>query len=151
MYPHLVIEPYQIYSLDGHYTSRIIHFTLYQGQATLANMGIPPDPPHTEADDYDEDEVSNFYDSDAGECFPEAERWSSEELDHSEDGDSSATEGNPEQHEQDCSRNPGRWELGIEAFQNCGCCKASETSLLLATADNPTTIEATANELEGIM
>ncbi|KAL8698146.1 MAG: hypothetical protein Q9224_001984 [Gallowayella concinna] len=142
MYPNLLIEPYQTNIRDDFYDSRIIHFTLYEGQATLVDMGIPSDP-HTKVDNYDEGEVSNFYDSDADESLREEERWSSEELDYSEDGDTSDIEGKPVQHTPECTRNANRWKLGTEAFKNCGCGKENETMV-----DAPTTNEATANELE---
>ncbi|KAL8810403.1 MAG: hypothetical protein Q9200_002615 [Gallowayella weberi] len=108
MYPNLVIEPYQKYYLaDDYYTSRIIHFTLYDGQATLVNMGIPADP-HINVDDYDQDEVSNFFDSGAGENFPSPERSSSDELEYSEDGDTSDIEERPVHHKEDCPRYANR-------------------------------------------
>ncbi|KAI4101254.1 MAG: hypothetical protein LQ339_005181 [Xanthoria mediterranea] len=83
LYPNLTIEPPQRPRMDYPYPSGIIYFTLYEGQAHLTNMGVLSS---TEGsiDDYDEDEVSNFHDDEKS--LPESERWSSEDLDYSEDG-----------------------------------------------------------------
>ncbi|KAL8787948.1 MAG: hypothetical protein Q9213_001976 [Squamulea squamosa] len=102
IYPSLIVEPYQTPLRYEHHGSPIIQFTLYDGQATLVDMR---DPSHTDAnvDDYDEDEVSNFHDDDKS--LPDEERWSSEELDYSEDGDTSNIEEPPMQHRQDYTSN----------------------------------------------
>ncbi|KAL8773031.1 MAG: hypothetical protein Q9209_002051 [Squamulea sp. 1 TL-2023] len=103
IYPNLIVEPYQTSIPYNHDGSPIIQFTLYYGQATLVNM---EDPSHTNTNvnNYDEDETSNFHDDE--ESLSEEERWSSEELEYSEDGDTSDIEEPPVQHRQDCTSNP---------------------------------------------
>ncbi|KAL8727914.1 MAG: hypothetical protein Q9166_005740 [cf. Caloplaca sp. 2 TL-2023] len=126
MYPNLIVEPYQrcYYYMTHHYDTRIINFTLYGGQAALVNMGIPSGT-DTNVDNYDEDEVSNFHNDE--ESLPEEERYSSEELDYSEDGDTSETEGCPVQHKSNCQCNTNHWELGIEGLKSCNSATADST------------------------
>ncbi|KAI4225611.1 MAG: hypothetical protein L6R36_003769 [Xanthoria steineri] len=83
LYPNLTIEPPQRPRMDYPYPSGIICFTLYEGQAHLTNMGVLSSAEGS-IDDYDEDEVSNFHDDEKS--LLESERWSSEDLDYSEDG-----------------------------------------------------------------
>ncbi|KAL8854843.1 MAG: hypothetical protein Q9221_000349 [Calogaya cf. arnoldii] len=85
MYPNLTIGPTPLIFTGSHYSGRILCFTLYDQQAELANEW-PPSITDSIVEEYDEDKVSNFFDSDGEESLPEEERWSSEELDYSEDG-----------------------------------------------------------------
>ncbi|KAL8659536.1 MAG: hypothetical protein Q9226_000378 [Calogaya cf. arnoldii] len=82
MYLNLTIGGHAQVSMRKH---DILYFRLYDEQAELANTWALSSSEGI-ADDYDEDKVSTFFDSDGEESLPEEERWSSEELDYSEDG-----------------------------------------------------------------
>ncbi|KAL8671815.1 MAG: hypothetical protein Q9168_003699 [Polycauliona sp. 1 TL-2023] len=86
IYPTMTVEPNQRSWLDHHHVWRVIHFTLFNGQAELVDMGVYSSLEEEvgEVDNCDEDMISDFHDSDKSD--PEEERWSSEELDYSEDG-----------------------------------------------------------------
>lgn len=86
IYPNLIVEPYQLWQPypSSSYDALVLDFTLYDDQATLSNTGIPIGWNHP-LDEYDEDQVSSFS---ATEAFEDDERYSSEELDFSDDGDS---------------------------------------------------------------
>ncbi|KAL8649896.1 MAG: hypothetical protein Q9210_004131 [Variospora velana] len=82
LYPDLVVEPHQ--QSYQSYEALILDFTLYDGRATLSNTGIPVGC-GVPSDDYDEDGMSNYS---ADGHSEDEERYSSEELDFSDGGDS---------------------------------------------------------------
>lgn len=125
LYPNLTVEPHQQSTMDHHYDSGIIYFTLYDGQVELVNRGVPSST-EGNVDDYDEDEVSNFHDD--HESLPEEERWSSEELDYSEDGAptgyTSDEDESPVQHRQGCTgNNKEKLEHRVGEEESCDCRK----------------------------
>ncbi|KAL8687199.1 MAG: hypothetical protein Q9218_006563 [Villophora microphyllina] len=80
MYPALVIEPERRHlPPQNSSVQTILNFTLHHEEATLTNMS---DDMH--ADDYDEEEISDYS---ADEHHGDDERYSSEELDYSDDGE----------------------------------------------------------------
>ncbi|KAL8948062.1 MAG: hypothetical protein Q9222_005715 [Ikaeria aurantiellina] len=93
LYPNLVVEPYQdsrLHIMHQTYYPLIINFTFYNDEATIVNMSVQG-VDDIIVDDYDEDQISNYWDS-SNNLPPEEERYSSEELDFSEDGDTSEIE-----------------------------------------------------------
>ncbi|KAI4146217.1 MAG: hypothetical protein L6R39_003542 [Caloplaca ligustica] len=85
IYPNLVLEPTNSCPSSVCLDPLIINFTLYNGKATLTIGGIPLVPDQSLDLDYDEDQMSNYS---AIEGFEDEERYSSEELDFSDGGDS---------------------------------------------------------------
>ncbi|KAL8843926.1 MAG: hypothetical protein Q9176_001621 [Flavoplaca citrina] len=151
MYPDVIIEPHQPSTLRRQYDSRIINFTLFDGQAELVDMGGILSSTAVEVDDYDEDEIS--VDHDDEQDVSEEEYWTSEELEYSEDGApigySSDEDEYPVKHQEDCTaNNNGKWELGTEASRSCNCHKAdsAEVKELQANNDRADTIQSTATE-----
>ncbi|KAL8897629.1 MAG: hypothetical protein Q9192_002483 [Flavoplaca navasiana] len=151
IYPDMIIEPHQQSTLERHYDSRIINFTLFNGQAELVDMGGIPSSTAVEIDDYDEDGTSVDHDDERDDS--EEESWTSEELEYSEDGAptgySSDEDEYPVKHQEDCTaNNNGKWELGTEVSRSCNCHKAdsAEVNELQADKDPADTIQTTATE-----